>query len=84
MIVDVCYYKYGQLAPANKEKMMRKTCITFTVSHLATKCHNAIKKCHNVTEKCHTMTFGNSEFLKKMQPQSAGYVKVKLIADPLT
>ena len=55
-----------------------------TASHLTTKCHNVMKKCHNVTEKCHAMTFFDCEIQNQMQPRSAGYVKVKLIAGPLT
>ena len=93
------YYKYRQPVPTIKEEMTSKNIhITFTnvhvsmykpnmrnaTSHLPTKCHNVIKKCHTVTEKCHAMTYGDYEFKKKMQPQSAGYVKVKLIADTLS
>ena len=90
----VFYYKYSEQASRNKQKT---TCTTFTkvqvsihkpnmlntASHLATKCHNVIQKCHNVTEKCHTMTSCHCEIQKKVQHQSAGYVKVKLIASPL-
>ena len=45
--------------------------------------NDVTKKCHNVIEKCHAMTFCRYKNEKKTQYQSAGYVKVKLIADPL-
>ena len=50
------------------------------VTYLRTKCHNIIPKRHNATKKCHVMTSCDYDIQKKMQYQSAGYVKVKLIA----
>ena len=41
------------------------------------------KKYHNVSKKCHAMTSLDYESDKKMQCRS-GYVKVKIIAVPLT
>ena len=59
------------------------TCRNSTI-YLYTKCHNTTKKCHKVIKKRHAMTFRGCEIDKKLQPESAGYVKVKLIAGPLT